>query len=97
MRPKTFFSIFITVFCICYLLRLLSAGRRVKQVLFMPSESFELLTYCNVFFVYSNKIHFDFYEREILYSTTPNTLLEAKTNSNQRKSDLNNAVGCFKI
>ena len=63
----------------------------------MPSESFELLTYCNVVFVYSNEIHLDFCEREILYSTTPNTSLEAKTNSNQRNSDLNNAVGCFKI
>ena len=66
-------------------------------MLFMPSESFELLTYCNVVFVYSNKIHLDFCEREILYSTTSNTSLEAKTNSNQRNSDLNNAVGCFKI
>ena len=34
-------------------------------MLFMPSESFELLTYCNVVFVYSNKIHLDFCEREI--------------------------------
>ena len=29
-------------------------------MLFMPSESFELLTYCNVVFVYSNKIHLDY-------------------------------------